>query len=267
MSAPAVLACSVAALCLGLPVIAAAVHVEARHSAAVAADAAALAAVDALTGWIDAEPCAMAEQVVLEMGVRLEECTVDRARADARVVTRAGEWLRTVRAEARAAAQTLPDSSGRGTFGPVGVNGWAWPSDVRGVTQAFHDGYSIDLAVSAEGALFAPYRGVVVVAGPDGGGVPSQCREQPWWWHGPNITVVMRHETPDGVLFSSHNHVDPASLSVLGIAPGIAVDAGQQVAVAGMSGCTSGPHSHFTLASLQTNTEPDLNPYLYLGLP
>ncbi|QIM15264.1 M23 family metallopeptidase [Leucobacter insecticola] len=267
MSAPAVLACSAVAVCLGLSVIAAATHVEARHSAAGAADAAALAAADAMTGWIDLEPCTVANQVVLEMGASLVECNVDPDRAVSHIVAQAGEGFQSARARARAEAQSLPSFGEHGSVGSVGANGWAWPSDSRGVTQSFHDGYAIDLAVTAEGALFAPFDGVIVAAGPDGGSVPAVCQTRLWWWHGPNITVVMRHEVSGGFIYSSHNHVDPGSLSALGIAPGVRVSAGQQVASAGMSGCTSGLHTHFTLSSYPTNAYPDLDPFVYIGFP
>ncbi len=268
MSAPALLACSAAALCLGLPAIAAAGHLEARHRAAAAADAAALAAADAASGWIEAEPCTVAGETVDAVGAELVSCEVDAASAEARVVVRAAPPFTAAEARSRAGSGNgPPGGSATGGSGPVGANGWAWPSDMRGITQGFHDGFSIDLLVTESGALYAPYDGVVVLAGPDGGGMPDACLANPFWWRGPNHTVLIRHEYRGRVLFSSHNHILPGSPQGLGITAGTRVRSGQQVAVSGMSGCTGGPHSHFTLSTTPTNAFPDVNPFDYIGSP
>nr|WP_243752105.1 peptidoglycan DD-metalloendopeptidase family protein [Leucobacter weissii] len=116
------------------------------------------------------------------------------------------------------------------------------------------------MAVAADGALYAPYDGVVVASGIVGDGVPEACVANPGWWRGPNHSVVMRHEFAGRVIFSSHNHIAPGSA----VEPGVRVVAGQQVATSGMSGCTSGPHSHFTMATTQRIVNPDINPYDYL---
>ncbi|WP_449281148.1 M23 family metallopeptidase [Leucobacter sp.] len=263
MSAPALLACAGAALCLGLPVIIASSQVEAEHRAAAAADAAAIAAADALGGWIDAEPCEIAREVALVHEARLRSCRIDAARADALVEAAAAapfEAIAAARAGPGGVETAAPD-------GPVGPDGWAWPSDSRAVSQGFHDGLAIDLAVTREGALYAPYAGVLLLAGPDGGGVPERCLAQPEWWRGPNFSVVIRHEYRGRVLYSSHNHIAPASPQRFGLAPGTRVRAGQRVASAGMSGCTSGPHTHFTLSSGPVNAHPDVDPFAYIGPP
>ncbi|WP_053384729.1 M23 family metallopeptidase [Leucobacter celer] len=266
MSAPALLACAGAAFCLALPVIVASSQIEAEHRVAAAADAAAIAAADALGGWIDAEPCEVAHEVVAALEARLLRCLTDAVYAEARVEVELTAPLGVAEAAARAGpgaasgVDAAPD-------GPVGSNGWAWPSDARAVSQGFHDGLSIDLAVTGEGALYAPYAGVVVLAGPDGGGVPEPCLAQPEWWRGPNFSVVIRHEYRERVLYSSHNHVAPASPQRFGLTPGSRVRAGQRVATAGMSGCTSGPHTHFTLSSSPVNAHPDIDPFAYIGPP
>ena len=267
MSAPLLLATAAAAVCLGLPVVAASLQLEARHVAAGAADAGALAAADAAAGWIDGDPCALASAAVRGAGAELVSCRVEADGRASRVRAREGEPF-AVEAVARAGSPPgAAGGPGAAVSGPVGASGWAWPSDRRGVTQGFHDGLAIDLRVSASGALFAPFDGVVVVAGPDGAGVPAACRASPFWWHGPNHTVLIRHETGGRVLFSSHNHIAPGSPERLGVAPGARVRAGQQVAEAGMSGCTSGPHTHFTLATTASNAFPDVDPFAYLGEP
>ncbi|RGE19375.1 M23 family metallopeptidase [Leucobacter sp. wl10] len=263
MSAPALLACAAAALCLGLPVVAASAQLEAQHRAENLADAAALAAADALAGWVDAEPCELARRVAAAGEGRLNRCEIDTARAEALVEVSVAAALGGAEGEARAGTDPVGGVEG----GPVGANGWAWPSDLRGVTQGFHDGFSIDLAVTQEGALYAPYDGVVVWAGPDGGGVPATCLARPEWWRGPNWTVLIRHEYRGRVFYSSHNHMEPGSPQRFGVAPGMRVGAGQRVATSGMSGCTSGPHTHFTLSSQEANSFPDLDPFEYLGPP
>ncbi|UOQ56527.1 M23 family metallopeptidase [Leucobacter allii] len=267
MSAPAAFACAIAALCLAVPVIGAGAQLESDRRADALADAAALAAADALGGWAEGEPCALAAAVATSAGAGVTRCELDAAQAQARVVVAVDAPLGTVSGSARAGPERLEPSEAPG--GPVGADGWAWPSAQRGVTQGHHDGLAIDLSVGGPGgdALYAPYDGVVVAAGPDGGGIPAVCRANPWWWHGPNHTVLIRHAVGDRVIYSSHNHIAPGSAAALGIAAGSAVRAGQAVARAGMSGCTSGPHTHFTLASSPVNAFPDLDPFAYLGAP
>lgn len=254
MSAPAVLGCALAAVLLGIPVVAAGAQLEAGHRAGGAADAAALAASDAATGWLPGDPCALADEVARAASTQIVSCDV--AGDEARVEVRASTPLGVARARARAAPP-------RTVAAEAGANGWAWPSGVRSLTQGFHDGYAIDLAVGADGALYAPYDGVVVRSGGDGGGVPAVCLANPGWWRGPNHTVMVRHEVGDRVLFSSHNHVAPGS----GARVGAHVRAGQRIATAGMSGCTQGPHTHFTLSTRPSSVSPDVNPYDYLPVP
>lgn len=264
MSAPATLGCAIAALVLGLPVLAASAHLEARQRAAGAADAAALAAADAATGWIAADPCALAADVARSAAAEIDACAVDGRSGEARVTVRVGTPIGPATVDARAAPEA---PLGGEVVGVVGENGWAWPAAVRGVTQGHHDGLSIDLAVGGDGALYAPYDGVVVRSGPDGGGLHPACLANPSWWRGENHVVMLRHETEGRVLYSSHNHVAPGSPQSFGATVGTRVRAGQVVALAGMSGCTSGPHTHFTLSTRQTNAFSDIDPFAFLGPP
>ncbi|WP_336660548.1 M23 family metallopeptidase [Leucobacter sp. USHLN153] len=262
MSAPAVFACAAVAVGLGLPVVLAATHVESAHRAAAAADAAALAAADSLAGFVQlGEPCDVARMIVENAGGTLTRCDLQESTVDARIVVAIGGPLGAVVASAHAGLPPAAAVPG----GEVKENGWAWPSGTPGVTQGFHDGYSIDLRAEEGSALYAPYGGTVVAAGADGGGIPAPCLANPSWWHGPNHTVVIRHEYRGSTLYSSHNHVAPGSPAALGLRVGAAVRAGQTVALAGMSGCSSGPHTHFTLSTSPTNAFPDVNPYLYIG--
>lgn len=258
MSTPAGLGIAVVAVLLGAPVIAAGTAIEAHHRVAGAADAAALAAADAAAGWIDAKPCRLADEVAGAMSVKVVRC--QRTDTDVRVETRAVGALGAVRGRARAGFIEPASSGATGPPGAVGANGWAWPSDRPGVTQGFHDGYAIDLAVSDEGALFAAFDGVVVFSGRVDGGIPGVCLTNPSWWRGPNHAVIIKHVYEGQAIFSSHNHISAGS----GVATGTQVRAGQRVATAGMTGCTSGLHTHFTMSTRPQIDAPDLNPYDFL---
>ena len=264
MSAPATLSCALAALVLGLPIIATSAHLEIAHRTAGAADAAALAAADAANGLINEAPCDVAARVAAAMNTRVESCEIDTRLGAARVTVSAHTALGRVTAHARAAPEFGPAVILAGERGP---NGWAWPSGTRSVTQGHHDGLAIDLAVGPDGLLYAPFDGTIMHIGADSAGMPPPCRANPGWWRGPNHAVIMRHEVQGRTLFSSHNHISAGSASELGLRPGDPVQAGQAVARSGMSGCTSGPHTHFTLATHATNAFPDVNPYDYLGPP
>lgn len=100
MSAPVGWGLALAALLLGLPVVAATGALESKQRAAGAADAAALAAADVEAGWLEGEPCVRAAEVTAAARVELAECSVDGL--NARVVTRVGTLLGTVEARARA---------------------------------------------------------------------------------------------------------------------------------------------------------------------
>lgn len=265
MSVPVSVGVIAAVLLLGAPVITAAVRAEAGHRAAGTADAAALAAADAGVGLLDGDPCAAAEQVTRAAGARLAACDIDRTRFEVRVAVEAVAPLGEVSARARAGGR--PDSGAPTDGGAIGADGWVWPSAIRAVTQGPHDGHAIDLAVDGSGVLYAPYRGIVVRVGDDGNGIPAVCRARPEWWHGPNQTVLIRHEYRGRTLYSSHNHLAAGSSARAGVTVGTVVSAGQPVGAAGRSGCTSGPHSHFTLSSAPRNTNPDLDPFLYIGSP
>ena len=85
MSAPVLSVCAVAALALALPVVAASGGLEARARLEAASDAAALAASDAHGGWIEAEPCDLAAQVLARAGASLDACEIDESIGDVRV--------------------------------------------------------------------------------------------------------------------------------------------------------------------------------------
>ncbi len=85
MSAPALVACAVAALTLAVPVVAATGSLTAVHRATGAADAAALAAADAAAGWVEAEPCQLATRVVTAADAELVRCDLDPGSGQVRV--------------------------------------------------------------------------------------------------------------------------------------------------------------------------------------
>lgn len=120
MSAPSTAACAFAALALGLPLLAAGAHLEARHRAAGAADAAALAAADAAAGWVEGEPCALAAELAEAARVRLSSCTVDTATAEARVTVSVRTPIGSTQMRSRAGPWRLRRDGGDGKGG----KGW-----------------------------------------------------------------------------------------------------------------------------------------------
>ena len=256
-------ACVVVAASLALPVIGASAAIELRVGLAAAADSAALAAADSAAGFAGGAPCELAERVAQTRAAKVISCGIDGS-FGARVVLGADTPLGQVVARARAGPDpALVEMLGAGD--PPGR--WVWPSSQRGITQGHHLGFAIDLAVAPGGPLLSPRGGIIVSAGADGGGMPAACREHPDWWRGPNHTVIVRHEDAGRVIFSSHNHIEPGSVERLGLGVGSRVRAGQQVAAAGMSGCTSGPHTHFTMSTRPSNAVADVDPLPLIGSP
>lgn len=260
MSGPVLVGCVAAALCLGVPVLAAGSHLVTAQRVTGAADAAALAAADAVTGWLEAEPCEAAAEIARSVHASVERCDVDRAAGEAKVVLSIRTPIGQVTARSRAGGVALEPANG-------GSGGWTWPAAATGVAQGFHDGLAIDLSAPLGSPLFAPYDGTIVALGRDGGDIPQVCLANPAWWRGENETVIMRHEYLGKVLYSSHNHIAQGSARRLGLSVGTNVRSGQPVATAGMSGCTSGPHSHFTLSTRPENSFPDLNPFAFVTPP
>jgi len=150
-----------------------------------------------------------------------------------------------------------------GIRGKRNKNGWAWPTDRRAITQGYHEGVAVDLASTAGGPIFAPHSGVVVQVGGDGFGKPWWCPTA--WWRGENQTVVIRHKVNGKTLYTAVNHMAAGSSKALGIRVGKKVRSGQQIATEGMSGCTSGPHTHFVMRKTQFNWNGQIKPGKYIG--
>lgn len=102
MSAPALVGCAAAVLTLALPVAAASGALAAVQRAEGVADAAALGAADAASGWIEEEPCDLARRVADEADVTLVECVLDPATGAVRVRVSVRTMLGTAYARARA---------------------------------------------------------------------------------------------------------------------------------------------------------------------
>jgi hypothetical protein len=103
VSAPVLIGVAAASLALALPVLGAAAALEASARAAGAADAAALAAADAALGWIESEPCGIAEAVVGAAGVGLESCGVNLHSGQVRISVSVQTMFGRVTARAHAA--------------------------------------------------------------------------------------------------------------------------------------------------------------------
>lgn len=102
MTAAVVVGCVVVTLGLTTPVLVASAALEAAHRAAAAADGAALAAADALGGWVEAEPCALAAQVVHAVEAGTLRCALEQETGQVRVSVSVQTMLGTVEAHARA---------------------------------------------------------------------------------------------------------------------------------------------------------------------
>lgn len=142
------------------------------------------------------------------------------------------------------------------------ATGWFWPSDQFVVTQGYHDGYALDMGSAPGGAKCAPYDGVVVYSG-DNTPLSGWFAGCPAPWHGNNVVVVVEHKYKGQTIYSAHSHLKKGSTAPVGAR----VKAGQQVASAGMSGCTTGPHAHFALSSGRTGWPQNIDPYQYIPRP
>lgn len=142
------------------------------------------------------------------------------------------------------------------------ATGWFWPSDQFTINQGYHDGYALDMGSAPGGAKCSPYDGVVVYSGDD---TPIS----PYWagcpapWHGNNVAVIVKHEYQGKVIYSAHSHLAKGTTAPVGSK----VKAGQQIASAGMSGCTTGPHAHFALSTSPTSIPQNIDPYQYIPRP
>ena len=110
------------------------------------------------------------------------------------------------------------------------------PSAVQG-RRTIHIG--IDLFAPAGRAIHAPLDGIVVQS-------VNRAGHQDY-----GGTIVLHHETGEGDRFYTlYGHLDPAS--IIGLAAGDSVSAGQQIATLGASDVNGGwqPHLHFQMAHL-----------------
>lgn len=92
-------------MCLAVPVLGGAAHVAAARHAAGSADAAALAAADAMLGWIDSEPCEIARTVATANHTTLSSCDVDERSLSVRVQVTVGAPFGAATAKARAGSE------------------------------------------------------------------------------------------------------------------------------------------------------------------
>lgn len=97
MSVPEVAAVAAATTMLAVSIVVACDSVVAKQRLDGAADSAALAAADAHGGWIEAEPCAIAGQVLASADAELVECRIDDATGRVRLLAA----LRTMLGSAR----------------------------------------------------------------------------------------------------------------------------------------------------------------------
>ena len=98
-----------------------------------------------------------------------------------------------------------------------------------------HDGY--DWVLPEGTPVLAVAGGTVIMAGPE---PPADC---PGKGLVSALVIQLRHEVPDGPVFDSLY----AHLSRIDVAAGETVSAGQPIGLSGNTGCSSGPHLHFSV--------------------
>lgn len=109
MSVPIVIGCIASTVIFGGVVLSATEYAVTAVRVGGAADAAALAAADALMGDIEAEPCTIALQVADASGVSLTGCMVNESTWSVRVETRCATVLGSASAAAAAGPMLVAD--------------------------------------------------------------------------------------------------------------------------------------------------------------
>ncbi|MBN9612822.1 MAG: hypothetical protein J0H64_05085 [Actinobacteria bacterium] len=102
MSVPVVVASSVATALLASSILLGCDSIAAKQRLDGAADSAALAAADASGGWIDAEPCVIAGEVLTRMEADLLDCRIDDVSGRVRISAAARTMLGTMRTHVQA---------------------------------------------------------------------------------------------------------------------------------------------------------------------
>jgi secretion/DNA translocation related TadE-like protein len=102
MNVPMTIAITGASIAIGVPLLAGGAALYTQHTVAVAADQAALAAADALNGWVIAVPCDMATRVARKHHARVDSCELNFAEGEVRVTTSAFTLFGRVTGKARA---------------------------------------------------------------------------------------------------------------------------------------------------------------------
>lgn len=198
-----------------------------------AADAAALAAADAATGFASGDPCERARDVAEANGVAVATCEVNAHRVEVSVTDTYAGFAVVVGARAGSPDQASGVESGEGT------HGWVRPSDGT-MTSGFgpreqecgesycssHDHLGQDYATGCGAPIYAAASGTVALADREGG-------------FGNHIRI----DHGDG-LVSGYAHIQEGGILV---EAGERVLAGQLIALEGDSGNSFGCHLHIEI--------------------
>lgn len=193
-----------------------------------AADTAALAAADTLTGAVTGKPCERAAEVAQRNGTELASCTTTGFVATIEV--RAVVFGISVTATARAGPASSFDGGGmwiRVSDGGVTSGFGARESECTAeyCASSWHEG--LDFSAGCGSPIFAASAGIVSVAG-ENGGFGNQVQID----HGDGIVTGYAHMQPNG----------------FAVAVGDVVAAGDVIGFEGATGNSFGCHVHFTVA-------------------
>lgn len=147
---------------------------------------------------------------------------------------------------AGAAATPAAGNSSSENSGVVDASGWAFPTVSNATitqyfTQDIHNAWDIGMN-GTNVPVFAAHDGVVTAAGNI---TETPPYIQPCFTNGSiQQVVIIKHDTPNGVYYTSYHHVAAGSITV---SPGTTVKAGDRIATMGNTGCSYGQHLHFEI--------------------
>lgn len=134
------------------------------------------------------------------------------------------------------------NSSGENS-GNIRDDGWAWPGP-KGTTACGFDCYGghfgLDVNTPDKSPVYAARDGEVVMAGADPYMTVAACPVGAL--NGTQQTIVLRHTVNGQPVDTYYTHLTAGSFS---LKQGDKVKAGDQLALSGSTGCSTGPHLHF----------------------
>lgn len=134
-------------------------------------------------------------------------------------------------------------NAGGPNSGNIRDDGWAWPGP-KGTTACGFDCYGghfgMDVNTPDKSTVYAARDGEVVMAGADPYMTVAACPVGAL--NGTQQTIVLRHTVNGQPVDTYYTHLTAGTFS---LKQGDKVKAGDQLALSGSSGCSTGPHLHF----------------------